>query len=69
MCQLYNLVCCEGTECEGTECMLYGTQWMVYPISYNPMLIPGQLRFSLYSGAVITEGRCSSIHCLLQFLC
>ena len=23
---------------------------------YSPMLIPRQLRFSLYSGAVITEG-------------
>ena len=26
--------------------------WLVY----SPMLIPRQLRFSLYSGAVITEG-------------
>ena len=26
--------------------------WLVY----GPMLIPRQLRFSLYSGAVITEG-------------
>ena len=34
----------------------------------SPMLVPGQLRFSLKSGAVITEGRCSSIHSLLWFL-
>ena len=27
--------------------------WLVY----SPMLIPRQLRFSLYSGAVITEGQ------------
>ena len=32
------------------------------------MLIPGQLRFSLYSGAVITEGRCSSIHFFIVVL-
>ena len=31
----------------------------------SPMLVPGQLRFSLYSGAVITEGRCSLFTCLL----
>ena len=38
--------------CEGTECvMVY--KWLV---PYGPMLIPRQLRFSLYSGAVITEG-------------
>ena len=35
---------------------------------YDPMLIPWQLRFSLYSGAVITEGRCSLFTSLLQFL-
>ena len=40
----------------------------IYPIAYGPMLIPGQLRSSLYSGAVITEGRCNSIHCLLWIL-
>ena len=34
--------------CEGTECDV----WLVY----DPMSIPRQLRFSLYSGAVITEG-------------
>ena len=34
----------------------------------SSMLVPRQLRFSLYSGAVITEGRCSSIHGLLWFL-
>ena len=39
---------CEGTEYEGTE--------YVYWLVYSPMLIPRQLRFSLYSGAVITEG-------------
>ena len=27
-------------------------EWLVY----SPMLIPRQLRFPLYSGAVITEG-------------
>ena len=32
------------------------------------MLIPRQLRFSLYSGAVITEGRCSLFTSLLSFL-
>ena len=32
------------------------------------MLVPRQLRVSLYSGAVITEGRCNSIHGLLWFL-
>ena len=49
------LLVCEGTICGN-------------PIPYVPMLIPGQLRFSLYSGGVITEGRCGSIHCLLWFL-
>ena len=34
----------------------------------SSMLVPRQLRFSLNSGAVITEGRCSSIHSLLWFL-
>ena len=48
--------------------VMFCTQYMIYPIPYDPILIPGQLRFSLYSGAVITEGRCSSIHCLLQLL-
>ena len=33
--------------CEGTD------GWSVY----DPMLTPRQLRFSLYSGAVITEGQ------------
>ena len=32
------------------------------------MFVPRQLRFSLCSGAVITEGRCNSIHGLLWFL-
>ena len=31
----------------------------------SPMLIPRQLRFSLYSGAAITEGRCSLFTSLL----
>ena len=35
-------------QCEGTD--------MVHWLIYSPMLIPRQLRFSLYSGAVITEG-------------
>ena len=38
--------------------------WLVY----DPMLLPWQLRFSLYSGAVITEGWCSLFTSLLQFL-
>ena len=38
--------------CEGTEWVI-GIEWLV---PYGPMLIPRQLRFSLYSGAVITEG-------------
>ena len=37
--------------------------WLVYVCS--PMLVPRQLRFSLYSGAVITEGRCSLFTSLL----
>ena len=39
--------------CEGAE-YVQGTLdgWLVY----GSMLIPRQLRFSLYSGAVITEG-------------
>ena len=44
--------------CEGTS-MMYG----MYVCS--PMLIPRQLKFSLYSGAVITEGRCSLFTSLL----
>ena len=43
-----------------------GTRWVVGMCS--PMLIPRQLRFSLYSGAVITEGWCSLITSLLWFL-
>ena len=37
----------------------------VCPVAYDPMLIPGQCRFSLYSGAVTTEGRCSlfTVYC------
>ena len=40
----------------------------------GPMLIPRQLRFSLCSGAVITEGRCSLLllycgSCLDLVLC
>ena len=45
---------CEGTDIVGIS-MMYG--WY--------MLIPRQLRFSLYSGAVITEGRCSLFTSLL----
>ena len=39
---------CEGTDYEGVG--------YVYLLVYSPVLIPRQLRFSLYSGAVITEG-------------
>ena len=42
-------------QCEGTE-YVKGTDVYVYWLVYSPMLIPRQLRFSLYSGAVITEG-------------
>ena len=42
--------------------MMYG----IYACS--PMLIPRQLRFSLYSRAVITGGRCSLFTSLLWFL-
>ena len=38
----FSIIICEGT--------VY--VWLVY----GPMLIPRQLRFSRYSGAVITEG-------------
>ena len=34
---------------------MWGIEY-VYWLVYSPMLIPRQLRFSLYSGAVITEG-------------
>ena len=49
---------CEGTEyVNGTDCEGIS---MKVPIGVvvlcSPMLIPRQLRFSLYSGAVITEG-------------
>ena len=54
-----------GHQCEGAE--YYNGLLYVYPIAYDPMHVPGQLRFSLYSGAVITEGGCSSIHYLLLF--
>ena len=54
--------------CEGTE------YYVLYLFYCSPMLIPRQLRFSLYSGAVITEGRCSSFtfycsSCLDLVLC
>ena len=39
-------------QCEGSGCVI-GIEWLV---PYGPMFIPRQLRFSLYSGAVITEG-------------
>ena len=39
---------CEGTRYVGRV----QDGWLVY----DPMSIPRQLRFSLYSGAVITEG-------------
>ena len=47
----------------------------MYGLVYDPMLTPWQLRFSLYSGAVITEGRCGLVHffycstCLDLVLC
>ena len=34
--------------------------WNGYLMHCSSMLVPRQLRFSLYNGAVITEGRCSS---------
>ena len=34
-------------------CVQVQNEWLVY----SPMLIPRQFRFSLYSGAVITEGQ------------
>ena len=40
-----------------------GIEWLLDVCSL--MFVPRQFRFSLYSGAVITEGRCSSIHSLL----
>ena len=41
-------------KCEGTDMMVINRMcsWLVY----DPTSIPRQLRFSLYSGAVITEG-------------
>ena len=53
--------------CEGT--ILY-VLYTIYGLSYSlwSYAYSWKLRFSLYSGTVITEGRCSSIHCLLQFL-
>ena len=38
--------------CHGTSVKVQNG-WLVY----GPMLVPRQLRFSLYSGAVITEGQ------------
>ena len=35
---------------------VYGVKVQNVWLVYGPMLIPRQLRFSLYSGAVITEG-------------
>ena len=52
------------------EVSRHGTSVKVQDVlfQYDPMLIPWQLRFSLYSGAVITEGRCSLFTSLLWFL-
>ena len=50
-------VSCHGTSVKVQNVLLCET-----------MLIPWQLRFSLYSGAVITEGRCSLFTSLLWFL-
>ena len=39
-----------------------GTRWDVWLCICSPMLVPRQLRFSLYSGAIITEGLMWSYH-------
>ena len=46
---IYNDLCIVKVQYEGTNRMC---GWLVY----DPTSIPRQLRFSLYSGAVITEG-------------
>ena len=49
-----NLGSVEGTECvQGTEWYVVGIECLV---SNGPMPCSRQLRLSLYSGAVITEG-------------
>ena len=40
--------------CEGTEMMVLGIEWLLDVL--QSYVVPRQLRFSLYSGAVITEG-------------
>ena len=54
---------CLSSLCEGVRNCCISMMYGMYVCS--PVVIPRQLKFSLYSGAVITEGMCSLFTSLL----